>query len=58
MSSIDDDIEMANRFTATWPLSIFRLHRMCSLHKPWGRITLSDMELAIDRQLFACINAY
>lgn len=47
--TIDDDIEMANHFTATWPSSIFRLHRMCSLHKPWGRVTLSDMELTIHR---------
>jgi N-hydroxyarylamine O-acetyltransferase len=43
------DIEMANHFTATWPESIFRLHRMCSLRKPWGRVTLSDMELTVHR---------
>ncbi len=47
--TIDDDIEMANHFTATWPFSIFRLRRMCSLHKSWGRVTLSDMELSIHR---------
>ncbi len=45
----DEDIEMANHFTSTWPPSFFRLHRMCSLHKLWGRITLSDMELIIHR---------
>jgi len=45
----DEDIEMANHFTSTWPSSLFRLHRMCSLHKPWGRITLSDMEITIYR---------
>jgi N-hydroxyarylamine O-acetyltransferase len=43
------DIEMANHFTSTWPASMFRLHRMCSLRKQWGRITLSDMELTIYR---------
>jgi N-hydroxyarylamine O-acetyltransferase len=44
------DIEMANHYTSTWPESIFRLHRMCSLRKPWGRVTLSDMELTIHRE--------
>jgi N-hydroxyarylamine O-acetyltransferase len=43
------DIEMANHFTSTWPASMFRLHRLCSLRKQWGRITLSDMELTIYR---------
>lgn len=45
--TMDIDIEMANHFTSTWPESIFRLHRMCALPKPWGRVTLSDMELVI-----------
>ncbi len=43
------DIEMANHFTSTWPASIFRLHRMCALPQPWGRVTLSNMELTIYR---------
>ena len=47
--TIDADFEMANHYTATWPLSFFRLHRMCSLHKPWGRITLLDSELTVHR---------
>jgi len=47
--TLDIDIEMANHFTSTWPQSIFRLHRMCSLPQPWGRVTLSDMELTIHR---------
>lgn len=47
--TMDVDIDMANHFTATWPDSIFRLHRMCALPKPWGRITLVDMELSIYR---------
>ena len=47
--TLDIDIEMANHFTSTWPQSIFRLHRMCSLPQPWGRVTLSDMELTIRR---------
>jgi N-hydroxyarylamine O-acetyltransferase len=47
--TLDVDIDMANHFTSTWPASIFRLHRMCSLRKLWGRVTLSDMELTIHR---------
>ncbi len=47
--TLDIDIEMANHFTSTWANSIFRLHRMCSLPHPWGRVTLSDMELTIHR---------
>jgi N-hydroxyarylamine O-acetyltransferase len=47
--TLENDIEMANHFTSTWPSSIFRLHRMCSLRKPWGRVTLTDMELTIYR---------
>ncbi len=47
--TLDIDIEMANHFTSTWPDSIFRLHRMCSLPHPWGRVTLSDMDLTIHR---------
>jgi N-hydroxyarylamine O-acetyltransferase len=47
--TLDVDIEMANHFTSTWPESIFLLHRMCSLRKSWGRVTLSDMELTIHR---------
>ncbi|MBN2243591.1 MAG: arylamine N-acetyltransferase [Acidobacteria bacterium] len=43
--TLDADIEMSNHFTSTWPNSIFRLRRMCVLAKPWGRITLNDMEL-------------
>jgi N-hydroxyarylamine O-acetyltransferase len=45
--TLDIDIEMGNHFTSTWPQSIFKLRRMCSLPKPWGRITLSDMELTV-----------
>ncbi len=45
--TLDIDIEMANHFTSTWPASVFRLFRMCALPKPWGRITLNGMELAI-----------
>jgi N-hydroxyarylamine O-acetyltransferase len=48
-TTLDLDIDMANHFTSTWPASIFRLHRMCSLRKPWGRVTLSDMDLTIHR---------
>ncbi len=47
--TLDVDIEMANHFTSTWPASTFRLRRMCSLRKAWGRVTLSDMELTIHR---------
>jgi N-hydroxyarylamine O-acetyltransferase len=47
--TLDVDVEMANHYTSTWPSSIFRLHRMCSLRKTWGRLTLSDMELNIYR---------
>jgi N-hydroxyarylamine O-acetyltransferase len=47
--TLDADIDMANHFTSTWPVSIFRLHRMCSLPRPWGRVTLDDMELTIYR---------
>lgn len=47
--TLDIDVDMANHFTSTWPASIFRLHRMCSLPKSWGRMTLSDMELTIYR---------
>jgi N-hydroxyarylamine O-acetyltransferase len=47
--TLDADIEMANHFTSTWPQSIFRLHRMCSLRKPWGRVTLLDTELTFYR---------
>jgi len=47
--TMDLDINMANHFTATSPDSIFRLRRMCALPKPWGRITIEDMELAIYR---------
>jgi N-hydroxyarylamine O-acetyltransferase len=47
--TLDVDIDMANHFTATWPTSIFRLHRMCSMPHPWGRVTLDDMELTIYR---------
>jgi N-hydroxyarylamine O-acetyltransferase len=46
---LEADLEMANHFTSTWPASTFRLHRMCSLPYPWGRVTLSDMELNIHR---------
>jgi N-hydroxyarylamine O-acetyltransferase len=48
--TLENDIEMANHYTSTWPASIFRLHRMCSLRKTWGRVTLSDMELNIYRE--------
>ena len=47
--TLDIDVEMANHFTSTWPASIFRLRRMCSLARPWGRVTLADMELTIHR---------
>ena len=47
--TVEADIEMANHYTSTWPQSIFRLHRMCSLRKPCGRVTLLDMELTIYR---------
>jgi N-hydroxyarylamine O-acetyltransferase len=47
--TLETDIEMANHYTSTWPQSIFRLHRMCSLRKPWGRITLLDTELTVYR---------
>ena len=47
--TLDMDVEMANHFTSTWPSSVFRIHRMCSLPKSWGRVTLSDMELTIRR---------
>jgi len=48
--TLEMDIEAGNHFTSTWPDSIFRLQRMCSLARPWGRITLSDMELTIHRE--------
>jgi N-hydroxyarylamine O-acetyltransferase len=47
--TLDVDIEMANHYTSTWPASIFRLQRMLALRKPWGRVTLSDMDLTIYR---------
>ena len=43
------DIDMANHFTSTWPGSKFRLHRICCIPKPWGRVTLMDMELTTYR---------
>lgn len=46
---LDADIEMSNHFTSTWPDSIFRTHKMCAFPKPWGRVTLTDMELTINR---------
>jgi N-hydroxyarylamine O-acetyltransferase len=48
-TTTDIDIEIANHYTATFPDSIFKRQRMCSLSKPWGRITLADMELTIYR---------
>jgi N-hydroxyarylamine O-acetyltransferase len=45
--TLDNDIEMANHYTATWPQSIFRLQRMAALPTPQGRITLADMELTV-----------
>jgi N-hydroxyarylamine O-acetyltransferase len=45
--TLDCDIEMSNHFTSTWPQSIFRLHRMCSLRKSWGRTTLLDRDLTV-----------
>jgi N-hydroxyarylamine O-acetyltransferase len=47
--TIDADIEMSNHFTSTWPGSYFRAQRMCAIHKTWGRITLTDMELTFHR---------
>lgn len=47
--TLDVDIEMGNHFASTSSASIFRLHRMCSLAQPWGRITLNDMQLTIHR---------
>jgi len=47
--TLQTDLEMGNHFTSTWPASIFRLRRMCSLAQPWGRITLSNMDLTISR---------
>jgi N-hydroxyarylamine O-acetyltransferase len=47
--TLEVDIEMGNHFTSTSPLSIFRLHRMCSLAQSWGRVTLNDMELTMHR---------
>lgn len=47
--TLEVDIEMGNHFTSTSPVSIFRLHRMCSLAQSWGRVTLNDMELTIHR---------
>jgi N-hydroxyarylamine O-acetyltransferase len=48
--TMDIDIEMSNHFTSTWPRSIFRLQRMCSLPRKSGRVTLLDMQLTIHRQ--------
>ncbi len=47
--TLDADIEMSNHFTSTWPGSYFRAQRMCAIHKTWGRITLTDMELTFHR---------
>jgi N-hydroxyarylamine O-acetyltransferase len=47
--TLEVDIETANHVTSTWPLSIFRLRRMCFLANPRGRVTLSDMDLTIYR---------
>jgi N-hydroxyarylamine O-acetyltransferase len=47
--TLDVDIEMSNHYTSTWPGSIFRLRRMCSLPQKWGRTTLTGMRLAIHR---------
>jgi N-hydroxyarylamine O-acetyltransferase len=47
--TLDIDIDTANHCTSTWHDSILRLRRMCSLPKPWGRATLSDMELTTYR---------
>jgi len=48
-STLDIDIEMSNHYTSTWPGSIFRLRRMCSLPQKWGRSTLTGMQLSIYR---------
>ncbi len=47
--TLDADIEMSNHFTSTWPGSLFRAYRMCAFPKPWGKITLADMELTFQR---------
>ena len=47
LPALDVDIEMSNHFTSTWPASIFRLHRMCALLKPAGRVALLDRELTL-----------
>jgi N-hydroxyarylamine O-acetyltransferase len=47
--TLDDDIEMSNHFTSTWPGSFFRAQRVCAIPKTWGRITLTDMELTFHR---------
>jgi N-hydroxyarylamine O-acetyltransferase len=47
--TLDIDIEMGNHFTSTWPQSVFRLRRMCSLPHPNGRVTLTDMQLSTHR---------
>jgi N-hydroxyarylamine O-acetyltransferase len=45
--TLENDIETGNHYTSTSPASIFRLRRICSLPQPWGRTTLTDLELAI-----------
>jgi N-hydroxyarylamine O-acetyltransferase len=47
--TLDIDIEASNHYTSTWPGSVFRLYRMCSLPQKWGRTTLTGMQLSIHR---------
>jgi N-hydroxyarylamine O-acetyltransferase len=47
--TLESDIETGNHYTSTSPASIFRRQRMCSLPQPWGRTTLTDLELTIHR---------
>jgi N-hydroxyarylamine O-acetyltransferase len=43
----DVDLMMSNFYTSCFPASRFKLARICAIHRPTGRITLTDNTLAI-----------
>jgi len=47
--TIQADIDIANHYTSTHPLSSFRLRRVAARLEPWGRVTLHNMTLTTFR---------
>lgn len=43
------DILVSNFFTENFPASPFRQRRIAAILKPWGRVTLADMDLVLHR---------